>query len=184
MLTNNPFAELSLSLPAISMQIFVILMVLLIIIGTGLDMLHKKNVVYFFRNAKKAKKSATTVLSTGKKTAVILKTVAHDIATTSELGMGKRRIAHVLGMYGTIIFWITSVILIFSYTDGSTAPTYLTLAWHAGILTCIGGYWFWFFRRLSRGSSLVSNYNCRFICFSFACVCYFWFSLVLFSIFR
>jgi hypothetical protein len=149
MLTNNPFAELSLSLPAISMQIFVILMVLLIIIGTGLDMLHKKNVVYFFRNAKKAKKSATTVLSTGKKTAVILKTVAHDIATTSELGMGKRRIAHVLGMYGTIIFWITSVILIFSYTDGSTAPTYLTLAWHAGaILTCIGGYWFWFFLRV------------------------------------
>ncbi len=149
MLTNNPFAELSLVLPAVSMQVFVVLMVLLIIIGTGLDMLHKKNVVYFFRNAKKAKKSATTVLTTGKKTTVILKTVAHDIATTSELGMGKRRLAHVLGMYGTIIFWITSVVLIFNYTDGSTAPTYLTLSWHLGaLLTCIGGYWFWFFLRV------------------------------------
>ena len=95
---NNPFAELSLVLPAVSMQVFVVLMVLLIIVGTGLDMLHKKNVVYFFRNAKKAKKSAKTELSTGKKTAVILKTVAQDIATTSELGMGKRRLAHVLGM--------------------------------------------------------------------------------------
>ena len=34
MLTNNPFAELSLVLPAVSMQVFVVLMVLLIIIGT------------------------------------------------------------------------------------------------------------------------------------------------------
>ena len=49
-------------------------------------MLHKKNVVYFFRNAQKAKKSAKNELTTGKKTAVILKTVVHDIATTSDLG--------------------------------------------------------------------------------------------------
>ena len=149
MLTNNPFAELTLVLPAEAMQFFVIVMILLVIIGTGLDMLHKKNVIYFFRNAKKAKKSAKTELSTGKKTAVIFKTVAHDIATTSELGMGKRRLAHVLGMYGTILFWIASVSLIFKYTDGSTAPSYITAGWHIGaILTCLGGYWFWFFLRV------------------------------------
>tara|TARA_B100000965_G_scaffold402103_1_gene427333 strand:+ start:798 stop:1589 length:792 start_codon:yes stop_codon:yes gene_type:complete len=149
MLTNNPFAELALSLPPIAMEYFVIAMILLVIISTGLDMLHKKNVIYFFRNAKKAKKSAKNELSTGKKTAVILKTVAHDIATTAELGMGKRRLAHVLGMYGTILFWIASVILIFKYTDGSTAPSYITIMWHLGaILTCVGGYWFWFFLRV------------------------------------
>ena len=110
MLTHNPFADLTLIISTQAMQFFVIAMVLLIIIGTSLDMLHKKNVVYFFRNAKKAKKSAKTELSTGKKTAVILKTVASDIATTSELGFGKRSQAHVLGMYGTIRFWISSVI--------------------------------------------------------------------------
>ena len=149
MLTNNPFAELTLVLPAAAMQFFVVAMILLVIISTGLDMLHKKNVIYFFRNAKKAKKSAKTELSNGKKAAVILKTVAHDIATTSELGMGKRRIAHVLGMYGTLMFWIASVVLIFKYTDGSSAPDYLTTVWHSGaILTCIGGYWFWFFLRV------------------------------------
>ena len=82
MLTINPFAQLTNVIPAYLLQFFVIAMVLLIIIGTGLDMLHKKNVVYFFRNALKAKKSAKTELSTGKKTAVILKTVASDIATT------------------------------------------------------------------------------------------------------
>ena len=149
MFTNNPFADLALVLPAVAMQYFVIAMILLVIISTGLDMLHKKNVIYFFRNAKKAKKSAKTELSTGKKTAVILKTVAHDIATTSELGMGKRRLAHVLGMYGTILFWIASVALIFNYTDGSIAPSYVTATWHVGaLMTCLGGYWFWFFLRV------------------------------------
>jgi len=117
MITSNPFAELALIIPATVMQYFVIAMILLVVGSTLLDMLHKKNVIYFFRNAKKAKKNAKTELSTVKKTTVILKTVAHDIATTSELGMGKRRLAHVLGMYGTILFWIASVILIFKYTN-------------------------------------------------------------------
>ena len=61
--------------------------------------------------------------------------------------MGKERLAHVLGMYGTILFWISSVVLIFNYTDGSAAPNYMTLMWHIGaIMTCIGGYWFGFFK--------------------------------------
>ena len=58
MLSINPFAELTTVIPSFLMQYFVIAMVLLIVIGTGLDMLHKKNVVYFFRNAQKAKQSA------------------------------------------------------------------------------------------------------------------------------
>ncbi len=149
MLSINPFAELTTSIPISFLQFFVIAMVLLIIIGTGLDMLHKKNVVYFFRNAQKAKKSAKTELTTAKKTAVILKTVASDIATTSELGFGKRRLAHVLGMYGTILFWIASVVLIFKYSDGVAAPYYIPIVWHVGaIMTCLGGYWFWFFLRV------------------------------------
>ena len=149
MLTINPFADLALIIPVAIMQYFVVAMILLILIGTGLDMLHKKNVIYFFRNALKAKKSAKTELSAGKKTAVILKTVAHDIATTSELGMGKRRIAHVLGMYGTILFWIGSVVLIFKYSSGTDAPSYVSILWHIGaIMTCLGGYWVWFFLRV------------------------------------
>ena len=67
MLTNNPYAELALTIPTIAMQYFVIAMILLVIISTVLDMIHKKNVVYFFRNAKKAKKSAKLELSAGKK---------------------------------------------------------------------------------------------------------------------
>ena len=149
MLLINPFAELANIVPVLFMKFFVIAMILMIIIGTGLDMLHKKNVIYFFRNAKKAKKSAKIELTKGKKTAVILKTIASDIATTSELGMGKRRVAHVLGMYGTILFWIGSIILIFKYSDGVSAPSYIPIMWHVGaIMTCLGGYWFWFFLRV------------------------------------
>ena len=127
MITNNPFSTLSEIIPALAMQGFVVAMAALTLIGVLVDIRHKKNVKYFFENAKKAKKNAQIELSTAKRTSVILKTVAHDIATTSELGWGKRRLAHVLGMYGTIIFWACSAILIFSYSSvGIETPSTLT----------------------------------------------------------
>ena len=63
---------------------------LLVVLGTFVDIIHKKNVKYFFENAKKAKKSAKKILTTGEKTSVIIKTIASDIATTSELGSWER----------------------------------------------------------------------------------------------
>jgi len=150
MIYNNPFSGLSDLISPIAMQGFVIAMIGLVVIGTLLDIIHKKNVKYFFNNAKKAKKSAKVQLTNAQRTSVILKTIAHDIATTSELGRGKRRIAHVLGMYGTIIFWLTSVLMIFSFpVAGTDTPSSLTIMWHVGgIMTCLGGYWFWFFLRV------------------------------------
>ena len=56
MITNNPFATLSEIVPAIAMQGFVIAMAALTLVGVLVDILHKKNVKYFFENAKKAKK--------------------------------------------------------------------------------------------------------------------------------
>jgi hypothetical protein len=103
-LLNNPFINLTEVFSPLAMQLFIVAMVALVIIGTVTDIIHKKNVQYFFNNAKKAKLSATRELGSGERVAVIAKTVVHDIATTSELGMGKRRAAHLLGMYGTIIF--------------------------------------------------------------------------------
>ena len=52
----NPFYVLSQSISPIFMKVFVLLMIALIIVGTVMDMIHKKNVKYFFENAKKAKK--------------------------------------------------------------------------------------------------------------------------------
>ena len=65
MLSLNPFSILAETVSPIFMQSFVILMVGMVILGTLLDIIHKKNVKYFFENAKKAKLSATKTLSTG-----------------------------------------------------------------------------------------------------------------------
>ena len=55
------------------MQSFVIVMGLLVVLGTLVDIIHKKNVKYFFENAKKAKKSAKKILTAGEKTLLFLK---------------------------------------------------------------------------------------------------------------
>jgi len=150
MLSINPFSILAETVPPIFMQVFVIVMAMLVVVGTLLDVIHKKNVKYFFNNAKKAKLSATKTLSSGEKILVISKTIVSDIATTSELGAGKRRAAHLLGMYGTILFWIGSVIMIFCYSNTSSdTPTVWPIIWHVGaIMTVLGGSWFWFFLRV------------------------------------
>ena len=150
MFSINPFSILAETVSPIFMQLFVILMAILVIVGTLVDIIHKKNVKYFFNNAKKAKLSATKTLSTGQKISVISKTIVSDIATTSELGAGKRRAAHLLGMYGTILFWISSVIMIFCYsTTSSDTPTVWPIIWHVGaIMAVLGGCWFWFFLRV------------------------------------
>jgi len=150
MFTSNPYYILSESIAPLFMQIFIILMIALIVVGTVMDMIHKKNVKYFFENAKKAKKNATKALSTGDRIKVLSKTIASDIATTSELGAGKRRVAHVMGMYGTILFWVSTVVMVFMYTSSSsTTPNIWPILWHVGaLLTVIGGCWFWFFLRV------------------------------------
>jgi len=47
MLTTNPFAILAETIPMMAIQSFVIIMVGLVILGTVLDMIHKKNVKYY-----------------------------------------------------------------------------------------------------------------------------------------
>ena len=149
-MTINPYAILAESIPSAVIQGFVLVMLALIFFGTVIQMIHHKNITYFFNNAKKAKLSAERELSTGHKAAIIAKTVVHDIATTAELGIGKRRVAHVLGMWGTILFWVASVVMIFCYSSvGTVTPDIWPMMWHVGaIMTCIGGYWFWLFLRV------------------------------------
>ena len=150
MLETNPFSVLSEVVPTIVMQGFIIAMVLLIAFGTIIQMIHHKNLTYFFNNAKKAKLQATREVGAVEKVKILAKTTVYDIGTTSELGFGKRRLAHVLGMYGTIIFWISSAILVFCYTGADKSNSSLwSVLWHMGaILTCLGGFWFWFFLRV------------------------------------
>lgn len=146
----NPFVELSNTVPTIALQGFLIAMAALTIGGVLLDIKHKKNVKYFFDNAKKAKEKAKTNVPTGKKAEIIVKTVAHDVLISGEFCGWKRQVAHLLGMYGTIIFWGASAVLVFKYaTPTSVTPVIITNLWHLGMaMTCLGAYWFWFFLRV------------------------------------
>jgi len=150
MLETNPFSILAETVSPFAMQSFIIAMIVLIALGTIIQMIHHKNLTYFFNNVKKAKLQATREIGAGEKASIIAKTTVVDIGTTAELGFGKRRLSHVLGMYGTIIFWVSSAVLVFCYTGADKSSSSMwSMLWHVGaILTCVGGYWFWFFLRV------------------------------------
>ncbi len=161
MITSNPFAELAAVIPPSAMQTYLVLMFLLVLVGTILDMLHKKSAQYFFENARKAKKNATRTLGMGEKSALALKTVAKEVLTSGEFANIKRRISHLFTMYGFIIFVVTTAILIFAYpTLDDSAPSILPLLWHLGAaMLCLGGYWFWFSIRVDVASEGVKWYQ-------------------------
>ena len=150
MFTSNPFSELSASISPTIMQGYVILMILLVVGGTILDMIHKKSAKYFFENAKKAKANAKRTVSGGEKAGLAISTVASEVLTSSEFCNPKRRLSHLLTMYGFIIFVVTTAIMIFGYpTPEAPTPAILPQLWHIGaLMLCVGGYWFWFFIRV------------------------------------
>jgi hypothetical protein len=161
MFETNPFAVLSAYISPEIMQGYVILMFVFVIAGTILDMMHKKSAQYFFENAEKAKKSAKRTVSGGEKVSMAVATVANEVLTSGEFKSTRRRLSHLLTMYGFIIFVATTAWLIFSYTSqAATTPTALTTMWHVGaIMLCLGGYWFWFFIRVDVASEGVKWYN-------------------------
>jgi hypothetical protein len=148
MFTVNPFSELSGFISPLAMQVYVIAMVLLVIGGTVLDMIHKKSAQYFFKNAEKAKAEATRSVSVVEKTSIAVKTIAVDVLTSGEFCNQRRRLAHLLTMYGFILFAATTAVMIFGYI-GADTPVILPLLWHLGaLMLCVGGYWFWFVIRV------------------------------------
>jgi hypothetical protein len=145
MLTINPFAELSATISPSVMQMYIIVMVILVVGGTLLDMAHKKSATYFFNNMKKAKEKGTEV-SGGEKVSIAVQTVAVDVLTSGEFCNQKRRVSHLLTMYGFSIYALTTAIMVFGYpTLTAATPTILPTLWTIGaLMVCVGGYWFWF----------------------------------------
>ncbi len=148
MFTDNPFAELSAYVSPSIMQGYVVLMVILVVVGTALDMMHKQTAKYFFENSKRAQKSAKRKVSGGEKAGLAIKTVTSEVLTSSEFNNPKRRLSHLLTMYGFILFVVSSAILIFKYPT-TEAPSLITGLWHLGAaMLSFGGLWFWFFIRV------------------------------------
>ena len=161
MLTYNPFAELSAFISPVVMQGYVVLMVILVVVGTVLDMMHKQSAQYFFLNAKKAQEGAKRKVSGGAKAGLAVTTLTNEVLTSSEFQNTRRRISHLFTMYGFVLFVVTTAVLIFSYpTPDATAPAAITLLWHIGAaMLCFGGYWFWFAIRVDVVAEAVKWYN-------------------------
>ena len=67
MLETNPFSILAETVSPFAMQSFIIAMIVLIALGTIIQMIHHKNLTYFLNNAKKAKLQATREIGTGER---------------------------------------------------------------------------------------------------------------------
>jgi hypothetical protein len=150
MFSINPFAELSSSISPSIMQTYVIVMVALVVGGTLFDIVHKKSATYFFNNWRKSKEIGTQDVGAGEIVSIAVKTAVIDVATSGEFCNMKRRIAHLLTMYGFIAYVAATVCMVFSYaTPGAATPAILPQVWNiGGLMVCLGGYWFWFFIRV------------------------------------
>jgi len=141
MFTNNPFADLSAIVPPAAMQGYVVLMALLVAAGTLFDIVHKGSAKYFFANWRKSQGKGTPV----DVASIAVRTAIVDVLASGEFCNTHRRIAHLLGMYGFVIYVVATVVMVFNASAGAI---WAQLWWLGGLMVCVGGYWFWFFIRV------------------------------------
>src|SRR5487761_2331618 len=150
MFANNPFAALYDALPANAMQVYLVLMVLAVVVGVLFDTIHKGSAKYFFAHWRKTQTKASHPVSGGEMVSIAIKTGVVDVLTSGEFCNVRRRIAHLLTMYGFLLYVGTTALMIFGYPTPAT-PTPAIVAqlwWLGGLMICAGGYWFWFFIRV------------------------------------
>jgi hypothetical protein len=150
MFTSNPFAELSSSVSPAVMQTYVVLMALLVVAGTLFDIIHKRSARYFFDNWRRSRETASKRVGGGQMISLAAQTTVVDVMLSGEFCNARRRIAHLLGMYGFVIYVVTTAIMVLAYpTPATPTPPALATLWYIGaLMVCLGGYWFWFFIRV------------------------------------
>jgi len=150
MLSSNPFAALAATIPPAVIQTYVIVMIVLVAAGTLFDVVHKGSARYFFANWRKSKGKGGRQLGGGELASIAVQTAVVDVLTSGEFCNPRRRVAHLLTMYGFVIHVVTTAIMVFGYPSSATpTPAILPqLWWLGGLMAAVGGYWFWFFIRV------------------------------------
>ena len=125
-------------------------MILLVVGGTLFDIWHKKSAAYFFDSWRKARDKGARRVGGGQMAGLAVQTALTDGLTSAEFGPGRRRVAHLLTMYGFLAYAVTTFVMVFWYpTPATPTPAILPQLWVLGaLLVCAGGYWFWFFIRV------------------------------------
>ena len=150
MFTSNPFADLTVFLPPLVMQVYIVLMIFAVAIGTLFDIVHKKSAKYFFDNWRNAKSKGSKQVGGAEIASLAVQTLLVEVLTSAEFCNARRRVAHLLTMYGFLAYVIATAAMVFGYpTPATPTPAIWPLLWHIGaLMVCIGGYWFWFFIRV------------------------------------
>lgn len=145
MFASNPFADISASISPAFMQGYVVVMFLLVVAGTLFEVIHKGSAKYFFENSRRSKRESKRPVEGGEVLSIAIKTVVVDVLASGEFCNPYRRIAHLLGMYGFVIYVLATVMMVFNPSAGAI---WAQLWWLGGLMVCVGGYWFWFFIRV------------------------------------
>jgi len=145
----NPFAVAGASLPAGFLQGFLVVMVLAVVVGTLFDIVHKGSARYFFANMRKSKGKGRE-MGGGELVSIAMQTAVVDVLASGEFCNQKRRVAHLLGMYGFVLYVVATAVMVFGYpTDATSTPAIWPLLWWIGaLMVLVGLYWFWFFIRV------------------------------------
>jgi hypothetical protein len=146
MFGTNPFVSAAQSLPAGFMQGFLCVMVVAVVAGVLFDIAHKGSAKYFFNNWRAARsRKGARAIGGGELGSIAVQTAVVDVMTSGEFCNPRRRVAHLLTMYGFVTYLVTTGIMVF----GRTAATGLVpmLWWIGGLMVLAGGSWFWLFIR-------------------------------------
>jgi hypothetical protein len=149
MLRVNPFAVAGASLPAGFLQGFLVVMALAVVAGTLFDIIHKGSARYLFTNMRMSNGKGREI-SGGELVAIAVQTAIIDVLASGEFCNPKRRLAHLLGMYGFVLYVVATAVMVFGYPTAAT-PTpaiWPVLWWIGAMMVLVGGYWFWFFIRV------------------------------------
>jgi hypothetical protein len=147
--TNNPFAAVTDLFSPLAMQIYIVLMVLAVVIGTLADIYHKGSAIFFARRKEKSRAAATKQLSGAETFSLAVETIA-EAAVSGEFCKWPRRLSHLLMMYGFFVYVITTVVLIFCYAGVARVPAVLPALWTLGAsMILVGGLWFFFYLRVN-----------------------------------
>jgi hypothetical protein len=146
----NPFADLTVFLSPLFMQIYIVLMILAVAGGTVFDMLHKSSVQFFARHWEKTKAAATRRVGGAETASLAVRVILNEVATAGEFCNPQRRISHVLMFYGFLTYLTTTIVMVFGYpTPATPTPAVWAVLWNIGaVMVLVGGYWFFFLLRV------------------------------------
>jgi len=149
MFVSNPFALLAQFLPPLVMQVYALLMIAAVVVGTLADLRHKRSAEFFAARRDKSRLAAQRPLGGGETAALALKTLAYEVAASGEFCRWPRRLSHLLTSYGFVVYLVATLLLVFAYPTAAQTPAVLVALWDLGaLMVLVGGLWFFFAQRV------------------------------------